>query len=88
MRISIIKSIFIMLLVSTAVTFFYYYMKKYKFIGKIFGGIIVGFIGAIVFNFTLEGFALFFKNTFNVNILSILLGAVIFIKLLHKATPK
>lgn len=77
-----------MLVTSACVTFFYYYLKKFKFIGNIFGGIIVALIGAIIFNFILEPVFIFFKDNFNVNILSVLIGSVLFIKLLNKATPK
>ncbi len=87
MRMSIIKSIFIMLLISSVTTLVFYYFKKYKFTGKIFGGIIVAFVGAIIFNFMLEPVFLFFKDHFNVNVLSVLIGSIIFIKLLNKATP-
>lgn len=88
MRISIIKSILAMLVISASVTFIYYYFRKYRFLGKLFGGIIIAFLGAIIFNFVLEPIFIFFKDFANINVLSVLLGAIIFTKLLNKATPK
>lgn len=84
---SIMTSFIAMLIISSGVALYYYYIKQYKFIGKIYGGIIFAFIGAILFNYILNSIVIFFTNTFNINVLSVLIGAGIFIKILNKVTP-
>ncbi len=84
---SFIKSFLIMLIISSGVAFSYNRFKQYKFLGKIYGGIVVAFLGAILCNSILEPINVFFKDNFNVNILAVLIGAVIFVKILNKVTP-
>ena len=84
---SFIKSFLIMLIISSSVAYLYHRFKNFKYPGKIYGGIIVAFLGAILFNSILEPFDIFFKNNFNVNILAVVIGAIVFIKILNKVTP-
>ncbi len=84
---SFIKSFLFMLIISAGVAFLYYRFKQYKFLGKIYGGILVAFLWAILFNSILEPIDILFKNTFNVNILAVIIGAIIFVKILNKVSP-
>lgn len=77
----------IMFILSALVASYYFYIQKYRFVGKIYGGIIVAFLGAMLFNIILEPVFDFFKNNFALNILSVIIGAYVFIKILRKVTP-
>ena len=77
-----------MLIISAGVAYAYYKFYNYKYLGKIYGGIIFAFIGAIICNFILKSIVEFFSINLSFNILSVVIGAVIFTKILNKATPK
>jgi len=76
-----------MLFLSASIAFIYMKFKGYKYLGKIYGGITAAFLGAILFNSILDPIDLFFKNNFNINVLAVIIGAIIFIKILNKVTP-
>ncbi len=87
MTAKVIVSFFIIILVSAGVSAFYYYVRNYKFIGQFWGAVVVGIVGAVVFNYLLKAVSEFFIKTFDVNILAVLIGIVISLELFHKATP-
>ena len=88
MFVSKIVSFIIMLIISACAAYLYSRFKGYKFIGNIYGGIIVAFLGAILFDFILNPVDKYISENFNINFLAVLLGAVVFVKILNKVTPR
>ncbi len=88
MILSNIWSILIMLIISACLAYLYQRFKEYKYLGNIYGGIIIAFIGAILLNYMMIPVDLFFKNNFKINFLAVILGAIIFLKILNKTTPR
>ncbi len=87
MTVKIILSFIAIAVVSAGISAYYYYIRNYNFIGKIWGAIIIGIVGAVIFNYLLKSVTKFFIDTFDINILAVIIGIVISLELFHKATP-
>ncbi len=83
-----IWSILIMLIISAGLAYLYQRFKEYKYLGNIYGGTIIAFIGAILLNYLMLQVDLFFKNNLRINFLAVIMGAIIFLKILNKSTPR
>lgn len=84
----IILSVFITFILSALVTAYYFYIRKYRFVGRFYGGLIIAFLGAVLFNIILEPVNALFRNSFAINnFSSVILGAILFLKILRKVTP-
>lgn len=83
----IVLSFIAIAVVSAGISAYYYYIRRYNFIGKLWSAIIIGIVGAVIFNYLLKEVTKFFIETFNINILAVIIGIVISLELFHKATP-
>ena len=84
------------IIISLVVAAYYYYIKQKYFFGKFIGGVIVGFIGAIVGALVFDTFTrlitfrvmpfLVNQNPIKMNFIAVFLGTYIFIYALRKAS--
>lgn len=87
MVLKIFLSLLILFAVSALISAYCVYIKRYKFFGNFWGAVIIGCLGAILFNYLLNGVSKFFAEKFNVNILAAILGVILFLYILKKVTP-
>ncbi len=87
MTFKIILSYFIMLLLSSSVALYFVHVRKQNLIGNLYGALIIAFIGAFLANYLLNPIINFFIENFNIQILSVILGAYVFLVILKKVTP-